>query len=536
MTRLLPNTIRRLKNLPQTSAVWEGDRRPIPGRKGASLADFGKEEGECILWVDTTEGIVRGMDVVSSEMGMEALVRTLVQAIESPHGPAQPSLPQKIVVRNREFQFFLRGALQDLKIAVDYVPELHLIDEILSSFESMGSGRPPNLPALYEQSLTNLAESIWNAAPWEDLADHDIIAVELHQPEPKTLYLCVMGMLGQEFGILLYRSLESLTGFRRAALQADQSDEQLEQAFLAQDCWFLNYESASDEDDTDELFADEEMMPLFGSVHPYEGIRPFLDEDEAKNVLLALDSFLQFYRSHQRQLGLDEVPALRKRYRLTLSLGRVESVTVFTQPELSAELLAMVNEADFAIADDEDPPVIQDNLIPDNSVLSLGVVPWDILASLRAQPKTYYQDRSVVPSSGEGMPIVIVQTSRPKAKELIQAIQAAGGLEAIGFNPGENPWSGETFDLGLLKLGNGTIQLFGEFSEDDPQHRQARKKWDQRCKATQGYCGLVIARGVTGSARGNPQSSDMLAFFEAQAVTSQDFEMGVLQLVPQRNF
>lgn len=535
MTHLLPNTIRRLQKLPQTPTVWEGDRRPIPGKTGAGLGDFGAEvEGECILWVDTTEGIVRGMDVVSGEMGMEALVRTLVHAIESPHGPAQPSLPQKIVVRNREFQFFLRGALQDLNITVDYVPELHLIDEILRSFESMGNGRPPNLPALYEKPLTTLAQAIWEAAPWEELADHDIIAVELNAPEPKTLYLCVMGMLGQEFGILLYRSLDSLTEFRRAAIH-DRSNEQLEQAFLAQDCWFLNYESTSDDEDEEAIFDEEEIIPLFGSVHPYEGIRPFLDDDEAQNVLLALEGFLRFYRSYERQLGLDEVPALRKRYRIALSKGAVETVTVFTQPELSAVLLEMGHDGSSAIANEEGTAAIQDNLVPDNAVLSLGVIPWDVLASLRSQPKTYYQDRSAVPR-GEGMPIVIIQTSRPKAKELIKAIQGAGGLEAICFNPGEDPWSGEAFDLGLLKTGNGTLYLFGEFSEEDPKHQQARKKWDQRSQTTQGYCGLVIAMGVTGNARGKPQITDMLAFFEAQSLTSQDLDLGVLQLVPHLDF
>jgi len=542
MTHLLPNTIRRLKKLPQSPAVWEGDRCSFPGKIEAGLGDFSRkeEEEQCILWVDTTEGILRGMEVVSANTGMEALVRTLVRAIESPHAPAQPALPKKIVVRNREFQFFLRGALQDLNIAVDYVPELHLIDEILRSFESMGYGKPPSLPALYRDSLNKLAQSIWEAAPWEELAEHDIIAVELNQPEPKTLYLCVMGMMGQEFGILLYRSLDSLTEFRRAALH-DQSDEQLEQVFLTQDCWFLNYESTSDEEDEDALFDEEdaEMIPLFGSVHPYEGIRPFLDEDEAKNVFLALDGFLRFYRSYKNKLGLDEVPKLSKRYRITLSNGTVEPVIVQTQPDLAATLLAMGNDPEFALFgnenDLEEASEIQDTLVPDNAVMSLGIASWEVLASLRSHPKTYYQDRKVVPN-GQGMPIIIIQTSRPKAKEIINKIQAAGGLEAIGFNPGEVPWSGERFDLGLLRTGNGDLYLFGEFSEDDPTHQQARKKWDQRSKTTHGFCGLMIAMGVTGTSRGNPQFNDMLAFFEAQSVPSKYFDLGVLHLIPQRDF
>ena len=42
-------------------------------------------------------------------------------------------------------------------------------------------------------------------------------------------------------------------------------------------------------------------------------------------------------------------------------------------------------------------------------------------------------------------------------------------------------------------------------TKTDPVHIQARKKWDQRCKKTKGYCGLVIAKGSKGC--GKRQSS-----------------------------
>jgi hypothetical protein len=43
---------------------------------------------------------------------------------------ASPARPQRIVVRDREIQFYLRGALQGLDIAIDYAPELPLIDRM----------------------------------------------------------------------------------------------------------------------------------------------------------------------------------------------------------------------------------------------------------------------------------------------------------------------------------------------------------------------------------------------------------------------
>ncbi len=131
------------------------------------------------------------------------------------------------------------------------------------------------------------------------------------------------------------------------------------------------------------------------------------------------------------------------------------------------------------------------------------------------------------------MPVIMIQTTRPKALEMIQNIKTAGGVKGIGFNPGEDPFDGDRYDLGILQTENGDLYLFGEFREEDPVHIAARQKWDQRCKKTKGYCGLIIARGLTGASRGNPQFNDMMAFFEARSLSAKDLGMGTLQLMPQ---
>lgn len=151
MTALNHSTQRRLKQLPCVPSVWEGDRRRL-NRGAQSSMDWpdantsSASEGDCILWVDGSQGIVRAMDVVPLETGPEAVVRTLLKAMEYPHNPASPARPQKIVVRDREILFFLRGVLQDMDIALDYVPDLPLIDEIFHSFEDAIGSRPPNCP------------------------------------------------------------------------------------------------------------------------------------------------------------------------------------------------------------------------------------------------------------------------------------------------------------------------------------------------------------------------------------------------------
>jgi ATP-dependent protease Clp ATPase subunit len=113
MTAISPSTQRRLHQLPQLPTVWEGDRR-----KMARLLDESEFEDnqsrELIVWVDGVECIVRSMEVVNETMGSEAIVRALIKAMEAPQAPSQPARPQKIIVRDRQLQFYLRGVLQDL--------------------------------------------------------------------------------------------------------------------------------------------------------------------------------------------------------------------------------------------------------------------------------------------------------------------------------------------------------------------------------------------------------------------------------------
>src|ERR687885_277114 len=180
MSALNPTTCRRLKKLQQIPSVWEGDRRSL-----SAFADTRESEAEsnseCILWVDGSEGIVRAMEVVSPDMGPEATVRTLLRAMEHPQSPARPARPSKIVVRDREIQFYLRGVLQKLDIAIDYFPELPLIDELFRGFEEVALHRKPAIPPQYADMLRQKAYELWNDAPWDVLADHQILSIELNR-------------------------------------------------------------------------------------------------------------------------------------------------------------------------------------------------------------------------------------------------------------------------------------------------------------------------------------------------------------------
>ena len=530
MTALPNTTINRLKKIPQApSAVWEGDRRPLGSM--ASHLDLGlATEGDCIIWVDGSEGAVVAMDVVTEEMGIEAVVRTLLRAIESPQHPGHPHRPQKIVVRDREIQFFLRGALQGLEIEIEYSPQLPLIDRLFESFAEIKSEPPSALPALYRDAIERVSDRIWDNAPWEILADSDILRVELKNCQIKEVYLCIMGMMSAEFGVLLYRSLNSLKQFRAAALGEERSPAELEQAFLAQDCWFLNYEEA----DSKSQWVSE-VRPFFGSLHPFEGMRPFLDEEEAKIIYVVLESLVRFCTRNRSVLAREPIDAISKSYRIKLPQGDAEpeiiSTKVSTLPELTAELLdiGMSDYMDEVIEDVTIP--IQEDFIPRGSLIVLTSLPSDLVKQLKYYRKIERQSLDITPKAKE-LPTILIQTTRPKAKHLIDKIEDAGGIKSVCFNLGEDPFSGDSFNLGILQMGNDELYIFAEYSIHIPEDSEVVRQWHQNCNKTQGYCVLIVAMGVTGSHRGNPQPKDMLALYEIKSINGSDLGMSVLELMP----
>jgi hypothetical protein len=524
-------------------SVWEGDRRLLS--EEATLLD-GDEDGEaseeCIIWVDGSEGIVRAMDMVSADMGMEAVVRTLLRAIEHPQSPTLAARPQKIVVRDREIQFFLRGALQELGIVIEYVPNLPLIDEIFRGLQEVAESRPPQLPPRYTSSLTQKAYEIWKDAPWKRLGEHQIIAVELNCFDVETLYISTLGKLGMDYGVLMYRSMESLKQFRQRIVSHDPSDN-LEEAFLTQDCLFVTFDQIDQdfEDEDEEVNLESlplsEIQPSFGNLHPLEGLRSVLYEEEAAAVFVTLEALHRFLGNCRLQLQGYEFPKITHKYRIAIENENSEkqfiSVKVSTLPELAQELYEMVSEAETAEQQiiEVDLPMLRDDFVPPKTFLSLGMLPWDTTEYLRQHTQFHQAASEGIPQQGEGLPIILLQTTKPKAQVMIQSLQAAGGLTGVGFTPGEDPMAGHQYDLGILRMQEGDLYLFGEFLEDDPVHQQAKQKWEQRCKITEGWCGLIIAMGATGASKGQPRLKDMMALLEVRSLSQEDLGLGLLQLM-----
>jgi hypothetical protein len=496
---LSPATIRRLKRLPQVPNVWEGARISLP------LPIGGEAAPHMVIWMDGSEGTARSLETADESFGHEALVRGLIKAIEHPQGPYPQIRPKKVLVSDREEQFYLRGVLSDLDIAVEYAPELPMVEHLFSRFEEFNQNRQPDLPLVYDQLLRAAADELWQAAPWSILEDYQVIQIGVNCWDVDNFYATVLGMMGQEYGVLLYRSIDSLRQFRLAAC-SNTGLEEMEKVFLAQDCIFCTFDIEADIPHLGRPQMTKFDDVSYGSIHPLEGMRAVLDEEEVLATYAALIALKRFFEKNKAKLAKDELAAITQKIKIIIpetvpSDPKSVSVTVTTIPELMRELREMGDDDD----DDEELD-IQDDLIPEHALISTGAVSWELLNSLKQVVPNF--DVNVNRFDTEGLlPVMMVQTTKLKAHAMLKFIAAAGGIRGIAFETIE----GAPVQLGILALADGQLQLVGEFA-----HRQV-EMWEARCDESKSRCAFLIAQGATKKSKPSPpRDQDIVAVMETR--------------------
>jgi hypothetical protein len=254
-----------------------------------------------------------------------------------------------------------------------------------------------------------------------------------------------------------------------------------------------------------------------------------LYDEEAIALTVAIDSFNQFLAQHGNKLKAGRLPALQGQYPIQVTSGDREttslSVTVKTMPELSEEIHGLVEEYE------DKAPLIHEDLWPDKSLFQLLAMPWSSVNTLRSSAPHHYTTDRAFPEKGDALSGLLIQTSRPKALDLIREIEKLGGIKGICFNPAES-FFGETCELGLVVMGNGDLHLFGEFNDSEADSELVRKKWKQRCKTAKGNCAVIIAMGATGLSRGNPDLHHILGYYEVKLIPAKELGLGTLRAEP----
>ncbi|MGB3200409.1 MAG: hypothetical protein WBA99_05880 [Nodosilinea sp.] len=254
----------------------------------------------------------------------------------------------------------------------------------------------------------------------------------------------------------------------------------------------------------------------------------------------AIGRFVSRYRD---QLEKPSLKAIKSSYKIPnpqkSGSGSPLAVTVQTLPEVTEELAA---ETDEALGDAVGPtglinyPVLRDDYVPEGAMIILTQFQQRVLNVLSLDPNVTVQTKerqnalNGAPADTPDLPVVLIQTSRPKAKALIQQLQQAQGVQAVCFNPGSDPFSGEAFELGLLQTGDGELHLFAEYETNGSTDRHLLERWNQWQRDCNGACAVLIAGGITGSSKGKPGVKDILGIFEARCKTSKELHLPPLML------
>lgn len=519
------STVRRLQRLPQLPVVWEGAWRTVANPNNAN------DQRTCMVWVDSSTPSVRAMEIIKTSVTPEAMTRLLMQAIEKPQGGEGSSLPQEIMTSDREFQFFLRGALKDLNIDVNYTPQLPFSGELFNYLDHASASAPDEIPESVQGVMDDVVDRLWAAAPWQNLLDSHAFRIACESLD-SCFFAIFLGFMGEEYGILLYRNLDSLISFRQDicnidldARIEDEDFQESETVFLRQDCLFLTFDVMNEEDPYPSLLLSstapppesQTVVPSFGSIHPLEGLRPHLDEEEAVIMYMGLDVFLKFWQKNKKKINIHQFPVLEANIKAKHPITRNNiDWTVGTLPDVTATLQATQPEAAnpflTTAADSLKVIPINYNFVPDKSFVMLQERPIDWLEEAKDYVR-YYQEGEL-PSRPSSMATLIIQSSQPKVRTMLSTLVTGDGLNWVQMVKAGTPSQPSSKHILMLQTSEGEFLHCNDYDIEDKDYIKIRKQWNKLCQKNGGWCVVILASGITGKGRMNPQFTDLWAFLE----------------------
>ncbi|MGQ9866495.1 MAG: DUF6930 domain-containing protein [Pseudanabaenaceae cyanobacterium] len=478
MAIFLDSTLRRLQKLPRTAAVWEGDCRPLSpptpleGRIAAS---------PCLLWVDSSAEMVRALLFVDVATTREAFVQGLIQAMERPQSPALPGLPAKILVRDRALQRFLQEVLQSLSIPVEYASYLPLIDEIFVNLSLWPDTAPATVPDTCTVVMQEQLAVLQELAPWETVPLWRVVELTLAFPRvTETLYGTVVQ--NEEQGVLFFRrAADLLNYYQRLATAASWSD--LEAVLQIQNCWFVTL---------DESIAGGSVAMCFGSRHPFEGERGYLDEDEAGVLAAAIAGAVAFWRAAPEQLaeGLTTLLPLSK---ATVSVRARPAVALESSLREWLRPLTTLHDGHGV------PPLV--------TLQEMSRQQMEVLRGSR-------RCRQQLDAFPLTLPLLLWQMPRESAAALIQELTAAGGLLGTGFYPLPN---GGGY-LAVLVAVNGDRLCSAPLSQETDQIL----RWQKAAARSGDSCAVAIAVASRRKNRYRAELRQILAYYEVRLLELAD--------------
>ncbi len=201
--------------------VWEIGQRPLTAL--VPLPEDEMTELPTMLFVVQAES---GNPIFGAPLMPDAppsdFVDHVRQAMREPM-VGEPRRPEVMRVSSEAEADALRTGLGEVDIAIEVTEVLAAVDEVhvraMSMFGHVQSDYRTNAEAAGEtlsddglRALYSVARQFYRKALWEDFDDSEIFSIACQTPdgEMQTHYGVLMGIMGEEFGLALYASLEDL--------------------------------------------------------------------------------------------------------------------------------------------------------------------------------------------------------------------------------------------------------------------------------------------------------------------------------------
>ncbi|MAE94646.1 MAG: hypothetical protein CL910_08305 [Deltaproteobacteria bacterium] len=268
-----------------------------------------------VLWMDTSDGLIVGQQVVEPEAAQGAVADVLLDAIERPlAGP--PRRPDRIRVADASIAGELRAALDDaLPIDVAPTPELDELvaamveslpgDDVPESYLEQGRLAPEDVAELFAA-----AEVLYHLAPWRVVTDDQVLRMDIPALGVEGACVAVIGNLDESFGLLIFPSLAGYDAFGRAAegWVPGSGRPDLGTGWLA-----LSFEPGAQVPDAMRReidahgwpVADANGYPLLDHYESDGASRPLVERD-LKIAAACARSFSAFYAKHRQVFSADE--------------------------------------------------------------------------------------------------------------------------------------------------------------------------------------------------------------------------------------
>jgi hypothetical protein len=208
--------------LPQSDAVWECTVRKAPAWYETRSGDLMR--AAMILVAEEATSYIRFVDTPKGQPNADSAIAGLLKAMLEPNGSEYlPDAGQTRAERPARVKLDWLARLEDVQkalgeigVAVEPADDLPVCEDVYQQLlQYMNPGpRPsaicriaPSSPELTREFF-DASDSFYRAAAWKYVYNDDVIEVR-YGNEPAR-YCAIMGNGGEEFGIVLYHSLEDV--------------------------------------------------------------------------------------------------------------------------------------------------------------------------------------------------------------------------------------------------------------------------------------------------------------------------------------